>query len=129
MISTLSSSAESIHRDSESNHAEPGTIDGSILSDPAQQSILEDLQSKSDLVQVTQSRLHAALDSLEFKMDSFAEGMHKIVKFQEDVGELADRVLEEAAGALEKREAEGLERAGMQKVGIGDVLRSLSRIT
>jgi len=103
-------------------------IDVTLLAEHDQESILPSLQSHKDLRSETQQRLRNVLDGLEFKIDTFADGIHAVDKLHESLRGLADRVLEQAAGALEKREQEALERAGMQKVGIGDVLRSFSRI-
>lgn len=114
--------------DSDSAHPDPEMIDSDLLTEPDEQAICTNLRLHSNLTDETQNRLHNALEGLEYKLDTFADGMHTVDKLLEDVGELADRILEEAAAALEKREQGALERAGMHKVGIGDVLRSFSRI-
>jgi len=127
VLSALSSSTDTSFDTPQSKNTDRTPIDETLLGDPEQQAILSNLQSHSDLTSTTQQRLQNALEGLEFKIDTFADGMHTIDIFQESLAELADKVLEEAAFALEKRDQEALERAGMQKVGIGDVLRSFGR--
>ena len=66
--------------------------------------------------------------SLEFKVDQFADGVHKLEQYQHTVGRVADRILALSAVRLESREREEKERVGTRDLPMQEVLRSLSRI-
>ncbi|OAL46726.1 hypothetical protein IQ07DRAFT_573467 [Pyrenochaeta sp. DS3sAY3a] len=112
------------------------SIDTSLL-DPAQAALLSALQqpqsqphppsstftftSPSSL----QSHLSQLAQKLEPHIDLFADGVHKIEQYRQTAERVADRVLGTASRRLEERDREVKERAGMEGVGVGDVLRGL----
>lgn len=98
------------------------------LLDEDQAALITLLDPTASNAAATRTRLKDALEGLEFKIDVVAEGVHSVEQLQARVQEAAEGVQKEAAEALEKREREARERHGMGKVGIGDVLRSLSRV-
>ena len=87
------------------------------------------MHSHQGLIDSSQSRLNAATQSLEFKIDSLADGVHKMEKLKESGDAVVDKILLEASGLLQQRNEAASTAAGTGKVGIGDLLRSLSRAT
>jgi len=73
-------------------------------------------------------RLKAVQNGLEFKVDQFADGVHKLEQYQQAAGRVADKVLALSAVRLEERERREKEAVGTRDVPMQEVLRSLSRI-
>lgn len=65
---------------------------------------------------------------LEFKVDQFADGIHKMEQYQQTAGRLADRILAISAVRLEERDKREKEAIGTRDLPMQEVLRSLSRI-
>jgi kinetochore protein Mis13/DSN1 len=65
---------------------------------------------------------------LEFKVDQFADGVHKVEQYQETVGRVADKILALSAVRLEDRDRKEKEEIGTRDLPMQEVLRSLSRI-
>ncbi|KAI9751375.1 MAG: hypothetical protein M4579_006098 [Chaenotheca gracillima] len=105
----------------------PGTIDSSLL-DPEQAGILSSLSTNKDIVASTGSDLKEIASTLEFKVDQFAEGVHRLGQYQETADRVASRVLALAATRLDRREREKLARAGTAEMPIQEVLRSIATL-
>jgi len=107
----------------------PSDIDPSFL-DPEQAEILQTLAShlNPDIASSTSSRLQHISVNLEFTIDEFADGIHKLGQYREAAERVAGRILGLAAEALEERDKEGRRRAGTEDVDVKEVLRGLSRI-
>jgi kinetochore protein Mis13/DSN1 len=107
----------------------PSNIDASLL-DPEQAAILAEATSSSALDIRTQAtkRLQVLQSSLEFKVDYFTDGVHKLEQYQETVGRVADKILALSATQLEERDRKEREEIGTRDMPIQEVLRSLSRI-
>jgi kinetochore protein Mis13/DSN1 len=107
----------------------PSQIDGSLL-DPEQAAILAEISSKSalDLRNQATDRLKALQSGLEFQVDQFADGVHKLEQYQETVGRVADKILALSAVRLEDRDRREKEEIGTRDLPMQEVLRSLSRI-
>lgn len=103
------------------------TIDTTLL-DADQAALTTLLDPSGAALSATRERVTALLDGLEFKVDALAEGVHGVEQLRVTVQEAAERVQRQVAAALERRESEARERNGMSRVGVGDVLRSLSRV-
>jgi kinetochore protein Mis13/DSN1 len=73
-------------------------------------------------------RLRALQSGLEFKVDQFVDGVHKLEQYQETVGRVADKILALSAVRLEDRDRKEKEEIGTRDLPIQEVLRSLSRI-
>jgi archaellum component FlaC len=101
-------------------------IDASLL-DPQDAVLLESLTSQANTISNTLSRFQHSTQGVETHIDNLAESVHKLEKTKEAVDELADRVQSQAAEALERRDQAALERTGVGKAGVGDILRSLAR--
>jgi kinetochore protein Mis13/DSN1 len=69
--------------------------------------------------------VHAAL---EFQVDQFADGVHKLEQYQETAGRAADKILALSAVRLDERERKAKEEMGTRDLPMQEVLRSLSRI-
>jgi len=113
----------------ENEDIDPSHIDVSAL-DPEQAAILSEATSFSALdirAQATE-RLQALQSGLEFKVDQFADGVHKLEQYQETVGRVADKILALSAMRLEERDRKEREEIGTRDLPIQEVLRSLSRI-
>lgn len=108
---------------------EPSQIDASLL-DPEQATILAEISSSSALSLRKQAseRLQALQSGLEFKVDQFADGVHKLEQYQETVGKVADKILALSAVRLEERDRKEKEEIGTRDLPMQEVLRSLSRI-
>lgn len=65
---------------------------------------------------------------MEFRVDQFADGVHKLEQYQETVGRVADRILALSAVRLEERDKNEKESIGTRDLPMQEVLRSLSRI-
>jgi kinetochore protein Mis13/DSN1 len=113
----------------ESKELEPSQIDASLL-DPEQAAILSELASSSaqDLRKQASERLRTLQSELEFKVDQFADGVHKLEQYQETVGRVADKILAMSAVRLEERDRREKEEIGTRDLPMQEVLRSLSRI-
>lgn len=113
----------------ESDPTSPSQIDASLL-DPEQAAILSSIISlpAEDLRSQTTQRLKAIQSGLEFKIDQFADGVHKMEQFQETAGRVADKILSMSAVRLEARERKEKESVGTRDVPMQEVLSSLSRI-
>lgn len=107
----------------------PSQIDASLL-DPEQAAILAEISSKSalDLRNQATDRLKALQSGLEFQLDQFADGVHKLEQYQETVGRVADKMLALSAVRLENRDRRKKEETGTRDLPMQEVLRSLSRI-
>jgi kinetochore protein Mis13/DSN1 len=112
-----------------SRELSPSQIDASLL-DPEQAAILVEIASRSalDLRNQTAERLRVLQSGLEFKVDQFADGVHKLEQYQETVGRVADKILALSAVRLEDRDRREKEEIGTRDLPMQEVLRSLSRI-
>ena len=104
-------------------------IDASVL-DPEQAAILATISSAPalDIRKQASERLRAIRTGLEFQVDQFADGVHKLEQYQETAGRVADKVLALSAFRLDERERKAKEEVGTRDLPMQEVLRSLSRI-
>jgi kinetochore protein Mis13/DSN1 len=104
-------------------------IDATLL-DPEQAAILAEITSTAalDLRNQAADRLRALQAGLEFKVDQFADGVHKLEQYQEIAGRVADKILALSAVRLEERDRREKEEIGTRDLPMQEVLRSLSRI-
>lgn len=84
--------------------------------------------SSTTLISHTAERVKKVQDGLEFKVDQFADGIHKLEQSQRTMERVANKVLALSAARLDDREREEKEAAGTRDMPIQEVLRSLSRI-
>ena len=103
------------------------SLDVSLLGDPTQEALLKDFASQDPMEPRVASRLRDLTTSLEFKIDTFAHGVHKIGKFRETTEEAVEKIQKNATKTLEQREEKALEENGTAGVGLRDVMRQLSR--
>ena len=73
------------------------------------------------------TRFKTASKALEFKIDTFADAVHRLKMLGEVARESAGEVMQEASKALEGREDLETARHGSSKESVGDILRALSR--
>jgi kinetochore protein Mis13/DSN1 len=108
---------------------DPSKIDASLL-DHEQAAILAIVAESSalDLRGQISKRLQSIQVGLEFKVDQFADGVHKLEQYQETVGRAADKILALSAMRLEERDRKEKEEIGTRDIPVQEVLRSLSRI-
>jgi kinetochore protein Mis13/DSN1 len=112
----------------------PSTLDPSLLDpsllDPEDATILSMLRSSSsaDLLSRAQSHLASVQQSLEFSVDRFADGVHKLEQAVGVFDSLSGRVLALSAVRLEEREGREREKVGTRELPIQEVLRTLSRV-
>ena len=120
-------------------HLDPQSIDASIL-DPSQAEILHNLYqppppssngagpatAQTDTLSSTQSRLDALSETLEFKIDLFADSLHRLEQYRQGAERAAGKILAAGAERLEQREEEREQKSGGQMDSM-DVLRALSR--
>lgn len=103
-------------------------IDTSLL-DPEQAAILSGLGlSALEISNQTSERLKTLQSGLEFKIDQFADGVHKVEQYRETASRVADKILAVSAVRLEERDRREKEEIGTRDVPMQEVLRSLSRI-
>ncbi|KAF7953078.1 hypothetical protein EAE96_006297 [Botrytis aclada] len=113
----------------ETNPLSPAQIDPNLL-DPEQSAILSLIKSSSSLSlrENASERLKNIHQEIEGKVDCFLDGIHKIERYAETVGRVADKILALSAVRLEERERREREVVGTRDVPMVEVLRSLSRI-
>lgn len=78
--------------------------------------------------QQTQARLRALQETLEFRIDRLADGVHKAERRTATAGRQADLVLSLGAARLRERERREKAAAGTRDMPVMEVLRSLGRI-
>ncbi|KAJ5051895.1 uncharacterized protein L3040_001658 [Drepanopeziza brunnea f. sp. 'multigermtubi'] len=107
----------------------PSHIDASLLT-PEQAAILSEISSSSALETRKQAseRLQTLQSDLEFNVDRFADGVHKLEQYQQTVGRVADKILALSAVRLEERDRRERAEIGTRDLPMQEVLRSLSRI-
>ncbi|KAH8599178.1 Mis12-Mtw1 protein family-domain-containing protein [Bisporella sp. PMI_857] len=107
----------------------PSQIDSSLL-DPEQAAILAIITTSSaqDLRDNASERLRDIQSSLEFNVDQFSDGVHKVEQYQETIGRVADKILALSAVRLDERDRKEKEETGTRDLPMQEVLRSLSRI-
>lgn len=104
-------------------------IESKLLNQQEQESILSDMHSHQGVIETSRTRVKAATQSLEFRIDSLADGVHKVEKLKESGDLVVEQILQQASSLLQQRDEAASTSAGTGKVGIGDLLRSLSRAT
>lgn len=85
------------------------------------------MESHQGHIESSRVRFKAVTGPLEYQMDTFADGVHKMEKLRESSDATVDKILSQASDLLQKRDETASTSAGTEKVGIGDLLRSLSR--
>jgi kinetochore protein Mis13/DSN1 len=107
----------------------PSQIDSSYL-DPEQAAILATVAKSSalDLRSDVSDRLKSIQAGLEFKIDHFADSVHKLEQYQETADRVADKIQAIGAIRLEDRDRKEKETVGTRDLPMQEVLRSLSRI-
>lgn len=73
------------------------------------------------------TRFKGVIEDLEFKIDQFANGVHKLNMLDDAVDQTVDKVTEEASNGLRLRDEGRSSGTGSEKASIRDVLRALSR--
>ncbi|KAG9248621.1 Mis12-Mtw1 protein family-domain-containing protein [Calycina marina] len=107
----------------------PSNIDASLL-DSEQAVILASLTSLAaqSLRQTAAERLRKIQSTLEFEVDRFADGVHKVEQYQDTVGRVAGKIISLSAVRLDERDKREKEAIGTRDLPMQEVLRSLSRI-
>ncbi|EDN94414.1 hypothetical protein SS1G_10287 [Sclerotinia sclerotiorum 1980 UF-70] len=115
--------------DADTNPLSPSQIDATLL-DPEQSDILSLINSSPSLSlrENVSERLKTIHQEIEGKVDRFVDGIHKIERYGETVGRVADKILALSAVRLDERERRERELVGTRDVPMVEVLRSLSRI-
>lgn len=104
-------------------------IDSSLLT-PEQAAIFAEVTSLSalEIRKQASERVQSLQSDLEFKVDRFADGVHKLEQYQHTVGRVADKILALSAVRLDQRDQREKEEIGTRDLPMQEVLRSLSRI-
>jgi kinetochore protein Mis13/DSN1 len=76
----------------------------------------------------TSERLAAVTENLEFKIDTLADGVHKLEQHRETADRVAGRILQIAATKLEERDREIKRKEGTEKVPMLQVLQGLAGV-
>ncbi|KAI9723817.1 MAG: hypothetical protein M1828_004067 [Chrysothrix sp. TS-e1954] len=120
--------AESSHYTSEAEEvAVVRPLDNIALMDPQQTKLAKALSAQPATEHSVRSRLKDATESLEFKIDSLASGVHKVQSLDTLLNETVDDVLGQANKSLEQRSQNRLDDAGAERIGVRDLLKSFSR--
>jgi kinetochore protein Mis13/DSN1 len=107
----------------------PSTLNPTLL-DPEDAAILSSLatsSSKSNAVQI-ERRLKTVQANIEFQVDQFADGVHKLEQARLTLDGVASKVLGLSAIRLDERERHEKEKVGTRDLPIQEILRTLSRI-
>ncbi len=107
----------------------PSAIDPSFL-DPEDANILSFLATSSskDLASKIEGQLKQIQEKIEFQVDQFADGVHKLNQACQTIDSVASKVLGLSAVRLDEREKKDQEEVGTRDLPIQEVLRTLSRI-
>ncbi|XMA07802.1 hypothetical protein WAI453_000593 [Rhynchosporium graminicola] len=107
----------------------PSLIDASLLT-PEQAAILAEVNSASalEIRKQASERIQALHSDLEFKVDQFSDGVHKVEQYEQTVKRVADKILALSAVRLDERDRREKEEIGTRDLPMQEVLRSLSRI-
>ncbi|KAJ9156411.1 Kinetochore protein mis13 [Pleurostoma richardsiae] len=92
------------------------------------QSLTGESSSFAHLKSQTRSRLHTLQSSLEFRVDHFADSVHKLDQRVATGSREADEILALSSTRLKEREEKEKAAVGTKDVPIMEVLRSLGRI-
>lgn len=113
----------------DSTEIDPSNIDASLL-DPEQANILATLAAPSalDLRDEIAKQVQELQAGLEFQVDQFVDGVHKLEQYKETAGRAASKILSISAVRLEERDRKEKEAVGTRDLPMQEVLRSLSRI-
>lgn len=125
----MSTSASTISKETTADEAQDSstsTVNPAFLTEQ-DAALLHSITTHSDIVENAISRFQHSTTGLELNIDSLADGIHRLKKLTEAVDEVADRVQMDVSTALQRRDQARSEGAGMGKVGVGDILRSLAR--
>ena len=128
--SVMSTTASTISKEATADEAQNNSmsaVDPTFLTEQ-DAALLHSLTTHSNIVETAVSRFQHSTSGLELHIDSLADGIHRLKKLTEAVDEVTDRVHIEASSALQRRDQAALEKAGTEKVGVGDILRSLARV-
>ena len=97
----------------------------SLAAEPQQQGTQTPAREKKTQ---TQAQLRALQETLEFRVDRLADGVHKAERRAAAAGRQADLVLALGAARLRERERREKAAAGTRDMPVMEVLRSLGRI-
>ena len=64
--------------------------------------------------------------NIEFQVDQLADGVHKLLQYQENTDQFAGQVLEDAEAALAISERRIREKSGTEKLPMKEVLKTLA---
>lgn len=108
---------------------EPSAIDSTLLNEE-EQAILATLKTTSsiDLQASTKASLQTIQKDLEFEVDQFADGVHRLAQARTVMERTVEKVLALSAERLAEIETEEKEASGTRDMPIQEVLRALSRI-
>ena len=103
-------------------------FDPMLLDEPEQKDCLSMLTSTAQARTKSKERLVRSTDSVEYRIDCLADGVHKLEKLDECLDEATSRMLEDTTKALQKRGDEASDE-GSVKAGanVRDLLRAFSR--
>lgn len=107
----------------------PSILNPTLL-DPEDANILSFLRTSStkELISKVGTRLKSIQENIEFQVDQFADGVHKLEQACQTMEVVSNRVLALSAVRLDERENEEREKTGTKDLPIQEVLRTLSRI-
>ena len=107
----------------------PSALDPALL-DPEDANILSLLKASpsKDFVSKVEIKLKSVQENIEFQVDQFADGVHKLEQACQTMEDVANKVLALSAVRLDEREIEEREKVGTKDLPIQEVLRTLSRI-
>jgi kinetochore protein Mis13/DSN1 len=83
-------------------------------------------QHSSDLITSARRVIKQQAVNIEFQVDQLADGVHKLLQYQEKTDQLAGQVLEDAEAALAISERRIREKSGTEKLPMKEVLKSLA---
>lgn len=108
---------------------DPSMLDTALLDDE-EQAILSTINSSSStqLRETTKASLQTIRKDLEFQVDQFADGVHKLAQARTVMDKAAEKVMALSAVRMVERETIEKEQLGTKDMPIQEVLRALSRI-
>lgn len=108
---------------------DPSILDTALLDDE-EQAILATINTSSStqLRETTKESLQTIRKDLEFQVDQFADGVHKLSQARTVMDKAAEKVMSLSAIRMAERETIEKEQLGTKDMPIQEVLRALSRI-
>ena len=99
-----------------------------LLTDREDTFITTTLPTLSSTVASTTTLLNSAQSNLELNVDLLDDGLHQLAQLNKSAEALAGELLKDAEETLRKRDVKIKKETGTERLGLREVLRSITRL-